>query len=89
MKIKVRLLRPLSDAVDAPEMDVAVPEGASVRHLIEHLCEQYPALAQNIYASTGAMVDSLAMFVNGKPSDARTSLAEGDEVTLLFPAGGG
>jgi len=89
MKIRVRLLKPLSDAVDAPEMHVAVPEGASLRHLIDHLCEQHPALAQNICVAGGAIVDSLAMFVNGRPADAGTSLAEGDEVTLLFPAGGG
>lgn len=89
MRIKVRLLKPLSDAVEAPEMEVAVPEGASVRHLLEHLCEQHPALAQNICVG-GVMVDSLAIFVNGRPvADLVTSLGEGDEVLLLFPAGGG
>jgi molybdopterin converting factor small subunit len=90
MKIRVRLLKPLSDAVDAPEMDVAVPVGASLRHLLEHLCEQHPALAQNICIGGGAMVDSLAISVNGRPvADLGTSLGEGDEVLLLFPAGGG
>jgi molybdopterin converting factor small subunit len=90
MKIRVRLLKPLSDAVDAPQMDVAVPEGASVRHLLEHLCEQHPALAQNICIAGGAMVDSLVILVNNRPiADTGTSLAAGDEVLLLFPAGGG
>jgi len=90
MRIKVRLLRPFSDAVGRPEVDVAVPEGATVRHLIVHLCEQYPDLAQHVYEAGGAMTEYLTMFLNDRPvTDMEMTLGEGDEVLMLIPVSGG
>ncbi|MBM4248920.1 MAG: MoaD/ThiS family protein [Euryarchaeota archaeon] len=90
MRLRVRLLRPFSDAVGNAVVEVAVPEGASVRHLVVHLCEQYPALAPHIYEAGGAITDYLTMFVNDRPiTDMGMALGEGDEVLIMFPVSGG
>ena len=90
MNVRVQLLRPFSDAVGRAEVDVAVPEGATVQHLVVHLCELYPALAPHIYETTGAITDYLTMFVNDRPvTDMEVALGEGDEVLMMFPVSGG
>jgi len=90
MKVKVRLLRPFSDAVGRPEVEVAVPEGATVRHLVVHLCEQFPELAPHIYEAGGGMTEYLTMFQNDKPvMDLEMVLHDGDEVLMMFPVSGG
>jgi len=90
LKVKVRLLRPFSDAVGRPELEVAVPGGATVRHLVVHLCEQYPMLAPHIYEAGGGMTEYLTMFQNDKPvMDLEMVLHDGDEVLMMFPVSGG
>jgi len=90
MKITVRLLRPFSDAVGRPQVDVAVPEGATVRHLVVHLCEQFPQLGPHIYEAGGGMTEYLTMFLNDKPVlDFDMVLDEGDEMLMMFPVSGG
>ncbi len=88
--MKVRLLRPFSDAVGRPEVEVAVPEGATVRHLVEHLCEQYPDLARHVYEAGGGMTEYLTMFLNDRPvTDVGMTLDEGAELLMLVPVSGG
>jgi MoaD family protein len=90
MKVKVRLLQPFADAVGRPEVEVAVPEGATVRHLVVHLCEQYPDLGAHIYEAGGGITEYLTMFVNDKPVlDFEMALGVGDEVLMMFPVSGG
>ena len=55
MKVTVRLLSPYSDAVGRPLVEVAVPDGATVRHLVVHLCEQFPQLRPHIYEAGGGI----------------------------------
>ena len=90
MKVTVRLLRPFSDAVGRPEIEVAVPEGASVRHLVIHLCEQFPELAPHIYETSGGITEYLTMFLNDKPViDFDMALDDDDELLMMFPVSGG
>ncbi len=90
MKVKVRLLRPFSDAVGRPELEVAVPAGATVRQLVVRLCEQFPELAAHIYEAGGGITEYLTMFVNDKPVlDFGMALGEGDDVLMMFPVSGG
>ena len=90
MKVTVRLLRPFSDAVGRPQVEVAVPEGATVRHLVDHLCEQYPDLQMHIYEENGGVTDYLTMFVNDKPViNFDMTLDDDDSVLMLFPVSGG
>jgi molybdopterin converting factor small subunit len=90
MKITVKLLRPFSDAVGLPIVEVAVPEGATVRHLVVHLCEQFPQLGPHIYEAGGGMTEYLTMFLNDKPVlDFDMVLDEGDDLLMMFPVSGG
>jgi molybdopterin converting factor small subunit len=90
MKVTVRLLRPFSDAVGRPEVEVAVPEGATVRHLVIHLCEQFSELAPHIYEAGGGITEYLTMFLNDKPvSDFDMALDDDDELLMMFPVSGG
>jgi MoaD family protein len=90
VKVTVRLLSPFSDAVGRPQVEVAVPEGATVRHLVVHLCEQFPNLRSHIYEAGGGMTEYLTMFQNDRPVlDFDIVLGEGDEVLLMFPVSGG
>jgi molybdopterin converting factor small subunit len=90
MKITVRLLRPFSTAVGRPQVDVAVPEGATVRHLVVHLCEQYPELWPHIYEASGGMTEYLTMMLNDRPvMDIDMELGDGDELLMMFPVSGG
>ena len=90
MHVKVRFLEPFASAVGRPEVEVAVPEGATVRHLVDHLCEQYPDLQPHIYEEDGGITDYLTMFVNDKPvTDFEMKLDDDDSVLMLFPISGG
>ena len=90
MKVTVRLLSPFSDAVGRPQVDVAVPEGATVRHLVIHLCEQFPQLRPHIYESSGGMTEYLTMFLNDRPVlDFDIVLGKGDDLLMMFPVSGG
>jgi molybdopterin converting factor small subunit len=83
-------LQPLSDSQGRPEVGVSVPEGATVRHVMEHLCYQYPELAVHILENSGGITEYLIVFVNGQQvSDLDSVIDEHDEVLIIFPVGGG
>jgi hypothetical protein len=46
MHIHVRFTEPFISAVGRAEVEVIVPDGVTVRHLVVHLCDQYPDLGQ-------------------------------------------
>ena len=88
MKITV-LLRPISGSSGLPDVDVAVPEGATLGILLERLCEQHPELDVHI-RDGGGITDYITIVVNGQPvSDMGTAVGPGDQVLILFPVGGG
>jgi molybdopterin converting factor small subunit len=90
MKVTVRLLRPFSDAVGMPQVEVALPEGATVRRLVVQLCEQHPGLKAHIYEPGGGITEYLTMFVNDKPvTDFDMAIGDGDELLMMFPVSGG
>jgi molybdopterin converting factor small subunit len=88
MKISV-LLRPISGSSGLPEVDVIVPEAATLGILLEHLCEQHPELDVHI-RDGGGITDYITIFVNGQQApDLGTAVGPGDQVLILFPVGGG
>lgn len=89
MRITV-VLRPISGSSGQPQVEVIVPEDATLGILLEHLCEQHPELDVHIRDSGGAITDYITIIQNGKPvSDMETAVGPGDEVLILFPVGGG
>jgi len=90
MHVKVRFMEPFASAVGRPEVEVVVPDGVTVRHLVVHLCDQYPDLKMHLYEETGGITDYLTMFVNDKPvTDFEMKLDDDDFVMMLFPISGG
>lgn len=90
MHVKVRFLEPFASAAGRLEADVIVPDGVTVRHLVEHLCQQYPDLEQLIFLEDGGVTENLTMLVNDKAvTDFELKLDDDDFVVLLFPISGG
>ncbi|MEM4729855.1 MAG: MoaD/ThiS family protein [Thermoplasmata archaeon] len=90
MKVRVRLLRPFSDAIGRSELELELPEGATVTGLVERLASEHPRFREQAYESDGRMSEYLTMFLNDAPvTDAGKALGDGDEVLIFFPVSGG
>ena len=90
MRVRVRLLRPFSEAVGRSELDVELPDGATVRGLVERLAAQHPGFREQAYERDGGISDYLTMFLNDAPvTDVERALNDGDELLIFFPVSGG
>jgi molybdopterin converting factor small subunit len=90
MHIHVRFTEPFISAVGRAEVEVIVPDGVTVRHLVVHLCDQYPDLGQHVLEEDGGVTEYLTMFVNDRPvTDFNMQLNHNDSVLMLFPISGG
>ncbi len=91
-KIKIKLLKPFSDAVGESELKVDF-NGSTLEDMLKVLVDRYPKLKQSFYTKTDELTDYLAMFVNDKPISAlnglKTKLKNGDELLFFIPASGG
>lgn len=81
MEIKVRFFAAPREALGTSELEVTLPEGATVTNLIEHLKTEYPILR--------AYTRFLSVAVNRAYMGWETELHDGDEVACLPPVGGG
>jgi molybdopterin converting factor small subunit len=78
MKVKVKVVGPLRQYVQRPQGEWALSEGITVDQLIDLL-----GLPEKIRKTP------ITMLVNAKFVKDSVELKEGDELTLLFPVGGG
>ena len=89
----VRLYASLREVAGERDIEVTLPDGATVRDLISRLVEPRPALAQRLLAQDGNIPPSVNVFVNGRDirdlSGLDTPVMPDDEVTILPPAAGG
>jgi molybdopterin synthase sulfur carrier subunit len=75
------------------EIDVSLPDGATIRDLLNRMGELRPVLAQRLLDEDGNITRFANVFVNGR--DIRdldgldTPVTPSDEVTILPPAAGG
>lgn len=81
MTVRVLLFAHYTDAAGGREHSVSLPGGATLATLAAQLEQQHPAL-------TGLLSHGRAA-VNAEFADARTPLADGDEVAFLPPVSGG
>ena len=81
MEIRVKFFAAPREALGKSELDVTLPEGATVTELIEHLKTEYPILR--------AYTRFLSVAVNKAYVGWETELRDGDEVACLPPVGGG
>jgi molybdopterin synthase sulfur carrier subunit len=89
----VRLYASFRELAGEREIDVSLPDSASIRDLLSRLVELRPALAHRLLDDDGNLSRFVNAFVNGR--DIRdldgldTPVVPDDEVTILPPAGGG
>jgi molybdopterin converting factor small subunit len=81
VQIEVRLGPGLATAAGVQRLRVALPAGATVENLLDHLRSEEPAIA--------AGLDSALPVVGGTHATRAQQLAEGDQVALLMPVAGG
>jgi MoaD family protein len=81
MNIRVKFFAAPREALGKSELEVTLPEGATVADLIEHLKAEYPILR--------AYTRFLSVAVNKAYVGWETELRDGDEVACLPPVGGG
>ena len=92
MKLKLKLLKPFSDAVDKSELELDF-NGSNLEELIKLLVDKYPKLKKEFYTNTGELTDYMCVFVNDKPMSAlngiNTKLKNDDEILFFIPISGG
>ena len=89
----VRLHAFLREVAGERDIDVALPDGATIRDLLNRLVKLRPVLAERLLAQDGNIPPSVNVFVNGRDirdlSGLDTPVMPDDEVTILPPAAGG
>ena len=92
MKIKIKFLRPFSDAIGRNEIEIDF-DGTTFEDLLNILITKYPKLKEEIYTKTDEVTDYLCVFINDKPIAAlngmNTKLKNGDELLFFVPISGG
>ena len=92
MELKLKLLKPFSDAVGKSELQLAF-DGSTLEDLLKELIDRYPKLKKEFYTKTGELTDYICMFVNDKTISAlngvNTELKNDDEILFFIPISGG
>lgn len=93
MRVRVVAFATLGDLVGRNRV-VELREGARLRELLEELVKAVgPHLREALYDERGSLRPFLKVLVNGRDieflSGLDTQLSEGDEVSIIPPAGGG
>jgi MoaE-MoaD fusion protein len=81
MLVRVLFFGVLKESTGNAHDEIELPEGASLRQLVDHYEARVPALR--------ALLPSVAMAVNQQYATPETVLHSGDEVALLPPVSGG
>ncbi|ASJ01509.1 ubiquitin-like small modifier protein 1 [Thermococcus gorgonarius] len=88
MKVTVRYFARYRSLVGKGEEEVELPEGATVRDLIEKLKELHPVLKNEVFAEDDDLAD-VNVSRNGRYVRFDEILKDGDIVALFPPVSGG
>jgi molybdopterin synthase sulfur carrier subunit len=88
--VKVRFYATLRPVVGARSIDVAAPEGTTVRELVDAIVARHPALGPLLRGGAGGAPRGVHVFINGRgagylPRRFETPLSADDAVDV-FPA---
>lgn len=93
MKLRVKFLASLSELTGVLKTEVEVPDGLTVRKLIDILTERYVKLREELLDERGDLKPMYNILVNGRAIEwlggLETQLKDGDEVVFIPPAAGG
>jgi molybdopterin synthase sulfur carrier subunit len=92
MKLKIKFLKPFSDAVDKSELEFNF-NGITLNELLQVLVNRYPKLKTEFYTLNEDLSDHVCIIINDKPTSAlnglKTELKNGDEILFFVPISGG
>ena len=92
MKLKIKFLKPFSDAVDKSELEFNF-NGITLKELLQRLVDRYPKLKTEFYTLNDDLSDHVSIIINDKPTSAlnglETELKNGDEILFFIPISGG
>jgi MoaD family protein len=91
--VKVSFYGGMRPIVGGKTLEIAVPEGSSVRRLLDEIIERYPPLAAMLLDEAGAIPRSIHVFVNGRGvaylDDGFATTLSADDVVDILPAAAG
>jgi molybdopterin synthase sulfur carrier subunit len=92
--MRVSFFATLREIVGERDIDVSLPEGATVRELAEELVRRWPELRAHLFTEEGALSRRAAICLDGRnvrwlPDGDATRLSENQCVALIPPAAGG
>ena len=92
MKLKIKLLRPFSEAVGKSELEINFDDN-TLNDFIKFLVNKYPKLEKEFFKNNYELTEYICIFVNDKPISAingtNTILKDGDEILFFIPVSGG
>jgi len=92
VKLKIKLLKPFSNAVGKSELKLDF-NGNTLDDLLKVLVDRYPKLKKEFYTKTDELTEYMCIFVDDKPTSAlnglNTVLKNGDEILFFIPISGG
>ena len=92
MKLKIKLLKPFSDAIGKSELRIDF-DGITLEDLFKVLINRYPKLRNEFYTKNNELTEYICVFVNDKPISALkgidTILKKDDEILFFIPISGG
>jgi len=89
----VNLYATLRQLAGARTLTFDLPDGVTVRELVDRVVERFPAMREELFDENGELFGHVHVFINGKDAPhldraLETPLSETDRVDL-FPAVGG
>jgi molybdopterin synthase sulfur carrier subunit len=81
MRIKVKFFSSFGNLAGVNEDELEVPEGATLRKVVEVILERYPQLKQ--------FAEYMITSLNNRVADEDAPVKEGDVVAIMPPLGGG
>ena len=92
--MRVSFFATLREIVGGRDIDVSLPEGATVRDLAEELVRRWPALREHLFTHEGELSRRAAIFVDGRnvrwlPDGEATRVSARECIAVIPPAAGG
>lgn len=91
--MQVHFFATLRQIVGQKTVDIDLPEGATIRQLVDEILRSYPLLRKELVSENGQLYGHVHVFVNGRDApfldDALETVLKPDDKITVFPAVGG
>jgi molybdopterin synthase sulfur carrier subunit len=91
--MKIRFYATLRQVIGGSEVEVELPETATIRDMLEAICSMYPGLKRELLDETGELYQHVHIFVNGRDApfleDGLDATLNQEDMVGIFPAVGG